>query len=130
VVSLLRNTLVSLNPEWVVTLNRNWVVNFSGISNMPTDWPHIMYLRESDPHYMQGLEETHLDFYKSILVNGFINGLKLLQVHNSSRSLFLGIQQIINVAINNVIFEAAWTTSLKLHMVDLLIDLKNEIRYV
>ncbi|GAB3910025.1 hypothetical protein GCM10028826_17900 [Mucilaginibacter boryungensis] len=34
VVSLLRNTLVSLNPEWVVSLNRNQVVNLSGFSSV------------------------------------------------------------------------------------------------
>lgn len=34
VVSLIRNTLVSLNPEWVVTLNRNQVVSFSEISTL------------------------------------------------------------------------------------------------
>jgi RNase P/RNase MRP subunit POP5 len=33
VVSLIRNTLISLNPEWVVTLNRNQVVSLSGISS-------------------------------------------------------------------------------------------------
>ena len=34
VVSLIRNTLVTLNPERMVTLNRNQVVNFSGISRL------------------------------------------------------------------------------------------------
>ena len=33
VISLIRNTLVTLIPEWVVTLNRNQVVSFSEISN-------------------------------------------------------------------------------------------------
>ena len=32
VISLIRNTLVTLIPEWVVTLNRNQVVSFSEIS--------------------------------------------------------------------------------------------------
>jgi len=32
VVSLIRNTLVTLNPERVVSLNRNQVVSLSGIS--------------------------------------------------------------------------------------------------
>jgi len=34
VVSLIRNTLVTLNPERVVSLNRNQVVSLSGISNI------------------------------------------------------------------------------------------------
>ena len=33
VISLIRNPLVTLIPEWVVTLNRNQVVSFSEISN-------------------------------------------------------------------------------------------------
>ena len=32
VVSLIRNTVVTLTPEWMVTLNRNQVVSFSEIS--------------------------------------------------------------------------------------------------
>jgi len=46
VVSLIRNILVTLIPEWVVTLNRNQVVSFSEISMLMTKNKAIIEYRK------------------------------------------------------------------------------------
>ncbi|RWY47477.1 hypothetical protein [Mucilaginibacter gilvus] len=104
--------------------------SFLGFGDMPTDWNHIAYLRDLDSEYLKGFEEEHLEYYKNILVKAFINGLTLYSINYNFRAMYLGMQQVINAAMSEVIIDMHWDKSIKNYLVDLLLELKTDMKYL
>lgn len=123
--------LLSCNSvDFMKNVKRNVSLNsFMGFGDMPTDWKHVRALQEIDSEYLIGFNEECLFFYKNAIVKSFLNGLSLLRGAFFSRVLFLGIKQSINQSINNAICCQDWSKDIKLQVIDLLVDFKNEIRY-
>lgn len=116
--------------DFIKNIKRNvQLTSFLGFGDMPTDWKHIEYIRESNSEFLDGFEETHLEFYKGVLVNAFINGIRLFHINNTFRAMYLGMHQVINAALSEVIIEKNWPKFIKTYLIELFLELKADIKY-
>ncbi|MBU2914843.1 hypothetical protein [Reichenbachiella agariperforans] len=97
--------------------------------DMPTDWEHIRHNRDQDADFLKDFKDEHLEYYKSVIVESVVEGVKNGVRTNSIIGIPKRISFVVNQKINEVILDQEWSKSQKLQMIELLNDFKQEIKY-
>ena len=97
--------------------------------DMPTDWEHICHNRDQDANFLKDFEDEHLEYYKSVIVESVVEGVKNGVRTNSIIGIPNRISFVVSSKINDVILGQEWSKSQKLQMIELLNDFKQEIKY-
>lgn len=98
-----------------------------GFGDMPTDWNHICYYRDMDSELYKYIKEEHLVFYRDTITEIIFKALKVEK--SDFYNIYLDIIHAINKKIDFVIFHSEWDKYIKIELIGMLSELRDNCTY-